>query len=126
MALVFVGGWLLIDVIPPRSLTSGRMCMTKRRIMQFAHQHNRLPATLAELPAMPGYDTETVDAWKRPLDYTIDESGVVTLRSLGADRQPGGKGDDRDLTGVFESRDAQGHWQDEMAPWKVEPLHPHT
>ena len=73
---------------------------------------------------MPGYDTETTDAWKRPLDYNFDSSGVVTLRSLGADKRLGGDGDNRDMIGVFISRDAQGTWQDELAEWKQNPFKP--
>jgi len=73
---------------------------------------------------MPGYDTETTDAWKRPLDYSFDSSGVVTLRSLGADKRLGGDGDNRDMIGVFISRDAQGNWQDELAEWKQNPFKP--
>jgi hypothetical protein len=73
---------------------------------------------------MPGYDTETTDAWGRHLDYSIDDSGVITLRSLGADKHPGGNGDNRDLTGVFNSRDAQGNWQEELAKWEQDPIRP--
>ena len=74
---------------------------------------------------MPGYDTATEDAWGRPLDYTFDSSGVVTLRSLGADREPGGEeGDARDMTGVFISRDENGNWNGELDSWKHDPLKP--
>ena len=59
------------------------------------------------VPDMPGYDTSTTDAWERPLDYSFDSSGVVTLRSLGADKRPGGDGDNRDMTGLFDTRDPQ-------------------
>ena len=100
------------------------MFVTKRRIIQFARQHNQLPPTLEGLPAMPGYDTETFDAWKRPLDYSFDSSGVITLHSLGADKRPGGEGEDRDMTGVFAGKDAQGNWQDELSEWTQDPLKP--
>jgi hypothetical protein len=124
LILLLLAAFFLVDTIPPRSLTVTRMFVTKRRILQFAHQNNKLPSTLAELPAMPGYDTETTDAWKRPLDYSTDDSGVVTLRSLGADKRPGGDGDNRDMTGVFISRDAQGNWQEELTEWKQDPIRP--
>ncbi len=115
-----------VDVVPPRSLTAGRMFVTKRRIIQFAQQRGRLPQTFADLPAMPGYDTETVDAWGRPFDYSVDGTGIVTLRSLGADKQPGGDGDNRDMIAVFATRDAEGHWQNELGPWIQDPLKPGT
>jgi len=122
--LLLIAPFFLVDTIPLRSLTVTRMFVTKRRILQFAHQNNRLPLTLAELPAMPDYDIKTTDAWKRPLDYSTDDFGVVTLRSLGADKRPGGDGDNRDMTGVFISRDAQGNWQKELAEWKQHPIRP--
>ena len=122
--LLLLASFFLVETVPPRSLTAGRMLVTKRRILQFAGQHNKLPSTLAELPAMPNYDTETTDAWNRPLDYSFDDSGIVTLRSLGADRRPGGDGDNRDMIGVFISRDATGNWHDELAEWKQDPFKP--
>jgi hypothetical protein len=56
--LLVIAAFVLIDTIPPRSLTAGRMHITKRRILQFAREHNKLPPTLTDLPPMPGYDTE--------------------------------------------------------------------
>jgi hypothetical protein len=122
--MLLLAGFFLVETIPPRSLTVTRMSVTKRRILQFAHQINRLPSTLAELPPMPGYDTETTDAWKRQLDYGTDDSGVVTLRSLGADKHLGGDGDNRDMTGVFISRNAQGNWQEDLTEWIQDPNRP--
>lgn len=113
-----------MDVVPPRSLTATRMHVTKSRILHYGHLHNRLPATLAELQEQPGRDNDTVDAWGRPLDFSVDESGAVTLRSLGADRLPGGEGDNRDMTGVFMSRDAQNRWQEAMTDWTQNPARP--
>jgi hypothetical protein len=98
------------------------MFVTKRRIIRYAHQFNLLPANLSVLPPMPNYDTATTDAWGRPLDYSFDASGVVTLRSLGADKRAGGDGDDRDMTGIFAARDAQGHWQEELCEWTLDAL----
>ena len=124
IVLIVLVGLMFGELVPPRSLTFGRMLVTKRRIIQFARLHHKLPSDLAGLPEMPGYDNGTTDAWKRPLDYSFDGSGVVTLQSFGADKQPGGDGDKRDIIGVFESRDAQGNWQDELAEWKEDPLKP--
>jgi len=108
--ILVAASFLLIETIPPRSLTATRMFVTKRRIVQYARQHDRLPSDLSDLPPMPNYDTATRDTWGRALDYSYDLSGVVTLRSLGADKRLGGDGDKRDMIGVFASRDAEGHW----------------
>lgn len=117
--------WFSIDIIPPTSLTVSRMFVTKRRIMEFAHQQNRLPSSLAELPPwLPNHDSKTTDAWKRPLDYSVDATGLVTLRSLGADQQPGGEGDNRDFVGVFSTRDSQGKWRNELDQWDQDPGKP--
>jgi hypothetical protein len=122
--LLLLAAFFLVDTIPPRSLTVTRMFFTKRRILEFVHENNKLPSTLAELPAMPGYENETSDAWKRPLDYSTDDSGTVTLRSLGEDKRFGGDGDNRDIPGVFISRDAQGNLQEELTEWKQNPIRP--
>jgi hypothetical protein len=114
--------FLFVEVVPPRSMTATNMWIAKRRIIQYAHQHNHLPANLSDLPPMPGYVTDTHDAWGRPIDYSYDPSGVVTLRSLGSDKKPGGDGDKRDMVGVFPTRDAQGRWEDELASWLHDPL----
>lgn len=119
--LFLLASLFVMDVIPPRGLTVTRMWVTKRRIMEYGYLHNRLPASLAELPEKTGYDNGTTDAWGRPLDYSTDDSGAVTLRSLGADKLPGGEGDSRDLTGVFMSHDAQNRWQEAHADWKQDP-----
>jgi hypothetical protein len=123
-ALLCIGAYFLVDVVPPRSLTAGRMLVTKRRIIQYARQHDHLPADLSELPPMPNYDTAITDAWGRPLDYSFDASEVVTLRSLGADKRAGGDGDNRDMIGIFAARDPQGRWQDELCAWTKDPLKP--
>lgn len=73
---------------------------------------------------MPGYVTDTTDAWVQPIDYSFDSSGVVTLRSLGSDKKPGGVGDKRDMIGVFSSRNAQGRWEDELSDWTHDPFKP--
>ena len=115
---------LVVDEVPSRSVTHGRMSVTKRRILQYARQHDHLPENLSELPPMPGYDTAIVDAWGQPLYYSCDLSGVVTLKSLGSDKCKGGVENARDMIGVFSSRDPEGHWQDEFIPWTHDPFEP--
>lgn len=115
----------LIQKISPRDLTYGNIYSTKRRIINFAKQNNRLPLTLAELPAIPSqYHTDTNDAWNYPLKYSFDSSGIISIQSFGADNLPGGEDDNRDMVGIFESRDAVGKWQDEFVNWKHDPSKP--
>jgi hypothetical protein len=98
------------------------MKATMLGILTFAHEHDKLPLTLAALPATDGKSLKTEDAWNRPLDYTFDAAGVVTLGSLGADKRPGGIGDNRDMVGTFNTRDSRGDWQKEFLQWKDDPL----
>ena len=108
-----------IDVRTRSSTSYDRIFVTKQLILQFAHEHNRLPASLAELPELPGYGTSTIDAWKRPLDFVVDSAGTVTLRSLGADTRSGGTDEDQDIVGVFASRAENGKWRDDRDEWSL-------
>lgn len=120
--LVLAAAFLLIDTIPARSLTASRMNGTMGRVLAYAREHDKLPETLAVLPATDGFRHLSEDAWNRQLDYSFDAAGVVTFRSLGADGRSGGKGDDRDMVGSFNARDASGRWQVEIPFWKDDPL----
>ena len=53
---------LLVDVIPPRSITELPMMGLKLRIMEYAIAHGELPSALAILPAREGHDNELHDA----------------------------------------------------------------
>src|SRR5512140_3068796 len=79
-----------IDRIPPRSMTAGAMHMCKRRVLRFARTHKKLPASLHDIPEIPGYDNGITDGWGRELDYEARPDGTVSLRTLGSDRAPGG------------------------------------
>jgi hypothetical protein len=114
IALAF-SAWMVLDDfvgLPPGSLTSTRVFVTKRRILQFAHSQNRLPDSLSELPLMTGYDNSLQDEWGRAITYDVTPTGVVTLSSLGRDDKIGGAGKDEDLNSSFSSHDSQGRWAD--------------
>jgi hypothetical protein len=118
VAALIVGKW---SSIPPASLTTGAISFNMRRILEFAHAHNRLPLKLEELPEKKGYTNRTIDGWNQPLDFQVDTAGNVTLRSLGADGKVGGEGDDRDIAGVFRTKDDQGRWSPIDRRWIVDP-----
>jgi hypothetical protein len=116
---------LLFEAIPPRDLTAARMFITKRRILQYAQLHGSLPPNLSVLPPMPSnYDASTSDAWGRPMDYSVDSAGNVTLRSLGADKAPGGTADNADMIAIFVTHDWHGAWADPAIPWAKDPSKP--
>ena len=103
--LIVLGGvafgvlMLFVDWIPKRDLTKTRIVITEQRIRLFWEKNGKLPASLANLPLLPGRDNETTDAWGRELDYKV-EGDIITLSSpgkLGAVSER-----DRGVTNVFD------------------------
>src|SRR5207248_57877 len=80
--LFFVSAvFLLIDIMPKTSQTRGTIWVVKRRILLYAHEKNRLPSSLADIPKLPSFDNSIMDAWGWPLHYQINDNGTVTLKS---------------------------------------------
>jgi len=99
--------------VPPAEVTRSRMAFDRQRILDYAHDHNQLPPTLSALPRLtrkPEADRYLEDAWRRPLIYEVETSGIVTLKSLGRDGLPGGSGQDADVTLSFPSHRPDGSW----------------
>ncbi len=93
---------------------------TYARINIYASVHGELPKSLSLLPARSGYRNRILDGWGRPLLYGIDESGIITITSLGKDGKPGGIGEDADISIRYYSRKADGSfWAGEPA-WIVD------
>jgi hypothetical protein len=86
-------------------------------VLRYAQAHGQLPASLAALPPMEGYDSSVQDGWKRDIVFEVSASGVVSFRSLGRHAAVGGSGEDADIVRSFPSRDAQGNWSNEMVEW---------
>jgi hypothetical protein len=123
--LLCIAVYFLVDTIPPRSMTVTGMNILKREIIEYAHQHNSLPANLSELPPDQNHGRTFIDGWGRTFDYRVDSARVVTLQSLGADKKPGGTGEDRDIVGIFSTRDSKGQWQEYYkCPWIKDPSFP--
>ncbi len=101
--LYFLSKDYLFKDSSPRSLTMKRMDTIQQRIVKFGELRHRVPASLSELPRRSGEDNDITDAWKRPMDYQphINEKGGYMLTSLGADKRPGGSGDDQDIIGLY-------------------------
>ncbi len=83
---------LFVETIPPTSQTWRHMGSLNRRIIGFTRQHHRLPISLEVLPIPTDELNVLTDGWKEPIQYSRDTNGVVTLRSLGSDKRPGGEG----------------------------------
>lgn len=97
----------LVTVFSRKDLTITAIGETQYRIYLFAQSNGSLPKQLAELPERPGYMNRTHDAWGKQLIYEIDDSGVITIGSLGRDGDAGGTGDDEDIFRKYRSRDEQ-------------------
>ena len=113
---------LSVGVVPPASRTDTAIHMCKRRIQRYALKHNALPSALSETKEIEGYDNSIKDAWGRPLIYSVDTNGLVTLGSLGKDNKPGGTGNDSDMVGIYSSRQPNGSWSDESMEWIKDPF----
>lgn len=98
----------LVDRIPPQALTDTAMTETFVRIEMFMKEHGKTPPNLAVLPTREGYANRTTDAWGRELQYTVDDTGIITLRSLGADGKPGGDGLNKDNVRRYRTRNPDG------------------
>lgn len=122
-AIVLVGaGLLLIETLPPHSMTHGAMHMCKRRVLRYAHEHDRLPSTLKETDPIEGFDSSIKDAWGVEIEYSVDTNDVVTFRSLGRDKNPGGVGKNADMIGIFRARGPDGTWANELVDWTKDPF----
>jgi len=109
---------LLIDWGSNEITTTTRMSLVKRRILLFAHQHDRLPTTLTEIPPLGGnFDNSIMDGWGRPIQYEVNDSKTVTLKSFGKDGVPGGVGKNADIVLSFPTHDADGNWSDPLVHW---------
>ncbi len=87
--------------------TESVMRLTAGVIEIHRREQGRYPADLESLNAFAGrrdprlaqwLTAAAIDAWDRPVSYTVDDDGHrYALKSLGADRRPGGDGAERDL-----------------------------
>ena len=96
--------WLLTLRVPPEAITRGRMRLVATRINLYTEQHGNPPVGLQGLPTLPGKDNRVQDAWGREIQYRQRPDGALTLRSYGADGEPGGRGADGDLELTWKAR----------------------
>ena len=94
--------------IPPYELTITAIGETHERIHEYMLTHRNYPVDLTLLPQRNGSVNRTTDGWGRPLIYSVDDAGVISLTSLGHDGELGGTGDDQDVTRRYRTRNADG------------------
>lgn len=93
---------------PSGLLTKNRMLSTLHSIQDYMKNQRQAPPNLSVIRFE---DTlkPTIDEWDHPLQYSVDQNGVITLTSLGADGKPGGEGRDKDIIKRYRTKDADGN-----------------
>jgi hypothetical protein len=99
---------ILGERIPPDALTRGAIHESALRANMYAVAHKAVPPSLEVLPKREGYANNTTDGWGRTLQYNVNEDGVMTFTSFGADGKPGGVGEDADYVWSLPTRSQDG------------------
>ena len=107
-SLVLAASCSLVTTIPPRNMTVGAMTETQVRIHMYMTANRTYPADLSVLPTRDGYANRTTDGWGRPLIFSIDDRGIISLASLGRDGKVGGEGDDADIIRRYRTKNEDG------------------
>ena len=109
----------LVTTISPRDMTLTAIGETHVRMHLYLLEHRQCPETLSQLPQRDGYMNRTTDGWDRPLIYSVDDGGIITLSSLGRDGVAGGTGDDQDTTRRYRTRNDDGTLNIDNELWTV-------
>ena len=105
--------------ISPESLTRAALQGAMVRIHMYMLEHREYPPDLTVLPEREGHDNRLTDGWGRPLLFSVDEEGIITVSSLGRDGKPGGDGPDADIVRRNRSRNEDGSLDIEDEYWSV-------
>ena len=114
--------FVFVDIIPPRSSTSGRMRRCMLSILEYAKKHNEVPQNLDAILQEPDSERAITDAWGRILVYSVSPDDTVTLTSYGEDGTEGGEGTNADIIGIFPLKTASGRWEGSYCQWIKRPL----
>ena len=106
-------------MIPPESLTHAAIQSTMVRIHMYMLDNREYPPDLSVLPERKGYDNRVIDGWGRPLLYSVDENGIISVSSLGRDGKPGGEGLDADIVRRNRTRNEDGSLDIDDEYWSV-------
>ena len=112
LCVAFIDSWLVVGYcstgIGPVDMTETSIGETHVRIYLYMKEHRIVPSDLSVLPDRQGYANRTTDGWGHKLLYSVDNKGIITLSSLGADGKPGGVGVNRDIVHRYATRRADG------------------
>jgi hypothetical protein len=100
--------------LSPHEDTYTSMSMIKRRILRYAHEHNRLPNCISELPTVAGHRNKDTDWWGNPIQFEFDCNGIATLTSKGGCSWTWNAKEGMPMVLRFRTKDTHGKWVDEM------------
>ncbi len=84
-------------MIPPDAMTASNLTVLEQRIRSYHSRHGTLPPDLNSLPLQPEKSNDLSDGWDRPIEFTRESDSLCYIRSLGADGEIGGTGDNSDV-----------------------------
>src|SRR6185436_15963047 len=116
LVLALAVAFCFVHRITPSEMTRTAIVETFVRFNLYGETNNTLPTSLAVLPKREGYINRTTHGWNRPLQYTVTDDGVITLKSFGADGKPGGAGKNADIAQSYRSKKPDG------SPWVGTPM----
>jgi len=93
----------------------------RARILAYSRANGAMPRDLRSLPSVTNYTNAVVDGWGQPIQFSIVENRYAILKSLGADKRPGGQNDDADIESRFLLRKDDGTWGDISDEWSKAP-----
>jgi len=88
-----------------RLITRSRMDVMSDRVELYIIEKGALPASAAQLPPHSYKEDSPLDAWGRPISFSIQFGGdftVLRIRSLGADGRPGGSVESEDIERAYD------------------------
>ena len=99
--VIIQGCFGFIDHQPPESNTVGKLTRITGKIEEYYAKNNLLPKGLADLSLKDDpYDNPRNDGWGNEFDFKMDNNEII-LSSYGADKKPGGSGQDSDYVTRF-------------------------
>ncbi len=113
---------IILNSLPPHSITLLTMNSLKERIMIYARENNKLPNNLDEVPRIKKGSNAVNDAWGNRVIYEVKGNNYeVILTSWGNDFKEGGIGRNTDLIGRFHPTNDDNDWIEGEVEWALDP-----
>ena len=108
-----------VETIPPQDMSRTAMIETLIRFQMYVSERRDYPKDLSSLPKRKGHGNRITDGWGHPLLYDVDQTGVVSLTSLGRDGKVGGSGENADIIERRNTRTLDGTLNVDDELWVV-------